>query len=295
VQIVFPSRLKMKHALLVFFITPLCGILSAIMLLLSIPDLLANQYQISLSLQSFYYSSSHWTLKATNIHSTHPPIQIPLTLRHGPWLGSTQFGFLSLKSTSVPDSSKNDVQATINALGTLHYSIRLDPPQNAFPSRLEGSFNPFSLWSEGSLQGSFPLYQSQLENAQIHFVHERSLLGTSSTSLTAEIETLIHSNPDRPIEIHNLKVDLIPSFGSWRGSLLVSVHADLWSEPNVQLPDLTLDLSILNAKTKRLSDCLTLAYAAIPINPTALTMQINIKAQKSLSIWSIWSILIGPH
>ncbi len=264
-QISFIPHFRMKHAVLFFFITPLCGIISALMLVLSIPDLLANQYKLTLSLESFYYSSSQWKLVAQNIQSSHPPIEIPLTLRHGPWLGSTQLGLLSLKSQSVPNSSKNDLQASLNAIGTLSYSISLENPRDQFPEFMQGSINIFTHRSECSLQGSFPLYFSQLSNSQIHFIYEKSLFGTSSISLTAEIERLTNSHPDRSIEIHNLKIDLIPSFGSWRGSLLGSLHADLWSEAELKLPELSIELAVLNAKTKRLADCLNLAYRSLPL------------------------------
>jgi len=250
----------MKYALIIFFIPPVMGFLSALIFILGTPTSVLHQYSVHLALNSFYYSKSLWTLALEDKDHPEKIWSHHLTMFHGPWLGSWNFGLAQIQS----QSDTFDFQAHVSPFATVYFEIFSQDSPFVFPHQLIGSYNLFTERSDGVVQGSFKSNQAHYQNTYIQYLSETSFLGVKTCSMAAEIEKFIGS-PDTDLEIYGLKIDLIPSLRSWRGSLIGAIHADLWIDNKNLFPDFECEVAIVNAKTKRFVDLIGLMTYASPL------------------------------
>ena len=266
----FCTHFTMKYLVGIFFIPPLCGLIAGLGLACSPPALILNQYKVSFTLNSFYYAKSYWTLSVEDIEHPGMMLQNKLLLQHGPWLGSYTFGWANLQC----DQEDSFLQSSLNFLGTLSYDAHIKHKAWAVPEHMQGTYNLFSRSSAGVIQGSFSINQSHLNNAYIEYIYQKNFLGTSSLALAAEVGHFIGKS-ENDFQIYGLKIDMVPSLGSWRGSMIAAMHADRWIENKHDLSDVALEVSILNAKTKRLADFLTMVYYSLPLHSSRDKMEIT--------------------
>ena len=265
----FRTHFTMKYLVGIFLIPPLCGLVAALGLAWSPPSLILNQYKVSFTLNSFYYSKSYWNLSIEDIDHPGMILKNRLLVQHGPWLGSYAFGWANIQC----DQEGSLLKGSVNFLGTLSYDAQINHKAWAFPEHMQGTYNLLSRSTSGLIKGSFSINQSQFNDAYIEYIYEKNFLGISSLALAAEVDHFVGKS-ENDFQIYGLKIDLIPSLGSWRGSMIAAMHADRWIENKQNLSDVALEVSIINAKTKRFADFLSMVYYSLPLKSSRDTMKI---------------------
>jgi len=255
----FCAKFRMKYLVTLFFIPPVCGLIAGFGLSFSIPELIATQYKVSLTLQSFYYTKSYWDLSIEDLTAPESITHHSVLLEHGPWLGENMFGLANVKNARAEDLP---IKASLNLIGTLSYDLNASHAIAAIP-HLQGMYHAPSGSHTGFIQGSFFFNNSYCDQADIEYIYEKNIFTTPALSLVAQINRF-QGPSEHDLQISGLKIHIIPDFGSSRGSWIVSMHADSWSFKQKNLLNMDLDVAIMQAKTKRLSHFLSMMTSTLP-------------------------------
>ena len=263
--------LKRLLFFVLFFINPICGLISGAAMMLYIHHAVPDGYKVSLYPSRPGFFKSSWTLKVQRvleeddqqIHdpADFKPITYPLTLKHGPWVSSNDSStpwtqkivFGAFEPKEKGDPRLQQLSGTMNWLGTIAMNIKINDDGLLVVS---GYHNVFTGKNIFSLQGSYHQDKEfvdslSFKNVNISLKTKYSFLGLWLPTTVIDIDKLSYAPAHLFAE--DVSVNMYTTRQGHHSSLLIESKAKNFMREHVRYQDLELNCVVLSANSQLLN------------------------------------------